>query len=116
MVPFSSLPISSLMKRVLLLIRNHKLAHILVHLRWLYASQEVEQSTDLSPLYSRNLPRALIITGLVMTVLYVITNVSYHILLSPEDLVARESIAIVSPVTALSHVFSLAIEALKEIL
>jgi len=44
---------------------------------------------------TKNLPRALIITGLVMTMLYVITNLSYHVLLSTEDLVARESIAIV---------------------
>lgn len=42
----------------------------------------------------KNLPRALVITGIVVLITYVVINLAYHTLLSPKDLIASESIAV----------------------
>lgn len=44
----------------------------------------------------KNLPRALYITGILITVIYVVVNVAYHTIMSTEELKQSQSIAVVA--------------------
>jgi len=48
-----------------------------------------------SLLYYRNLPRAILISMPIVTIVYLLANIAYFAAMSPEDLLASDAVAVV---------------------